>query len=70
MKRGCPWKYFLPNNEHIQLSGRIASCIEIPVSKDEAKGISRFDIGIEFLEIEEADMEKLQGFVAGLEKAL
>lgn len=65
-----PMEILLPNNEHIQLSGRIASCLEIPGSKDNAESVSRYDIGIEFLEMEEADMEKLQGFVAGLEKTL
>ncbi len=64
-----PMEMLLPGNTQIRFSGRIASCLEIPVAKGPEEGVSRYDIGIEFLEIGEEDREKLRGFVAGLEKA-
>ncbi|SPQ01656.1 hypothetical protein NBG4_640010 [Candidatus Sulfobium mesophilum] len=70
IKERVPMEILLPGNEHIQLSGRIASCLEIPAPKGESEGASRYDVGIEFLEIADVEMEKLQGFVSGLEKAV
>ena len=60
-----PMEIFLPGDTVIKFLGRIASCVQ--VREEDA---SRYDIGIEFVEMAEEDKKKLQGFVLVLEKAV
>jgi c-di-GMP-binding flagellar brake protein YcgR len=59
-----PMEILLPGDAQIKFSGRIASCQEVAVD-----GASRYEIGIEFMEMTEADRKKLQEFVLVLDKA-
>lgn len=58
-----PMEILLPGDTQIKFLGRTASCIKVP-----EEGSSRYDIGIEFIEIAEGDKRKLHEFVLVLEK--
>jgi hypothetical protein len=59
-----PMEILLSGDTQIKFVGRIASCL-----KTGEEGHSRYDIGIEFVEMSEGDRMKLQEFVLVLDKA-
>jgi c-di-GMP-binding flagellar brake protein YcgR len=58
-----PMEILLPGDTPIEFLGRTASCLKVPEGDH-----SRYDIGIEFVEMTEADKRKLHEFVLVLEK--
>ncbi len=59
-----PMELLLPGDKQMKFVGRIASCLS---ARETAE--SRYDIGIEFVEMSEKDRIELQEFVHGLDKA-
>ena len=58
-----PMEILLPGNKQIKFVGRIASFLNAGKTAD-----SRYDIGIEFVEMSEEDRIKLQEFVLVLDR--
>ena len=58
-----PMEILLPGDKQIKFVGRIASCLNAGETAD-----SRYDIGIEFVEMSEEDRKKLQEFVLVLDR--
>jgi c-di-GMP-binding flagellar brake protein YcgR len=59
-----PMEIILPGDIHIKFLGRIASSLKVS-----EVGTSRYNIGIEFIEMPEEDKKKLQEFILVLDKA-
>jgi len=51
----------IPEEEVIKFTGRVASCLPVNI-----KGIEHFDIGIEFVDMDETGKEKLHAFITML----
>jgi c-di-GMP-binding flagellar brake protein YcgR len=59
IERRLPMELFLANDSlPLKFQGRIASCTEIPDKKSKC-----FDIGIEFIDMDDNDMSKLSRFI-------
>ncbi len=54
-----PMELTIPDEEPISFTGRVASCVLVT-----GKGVEHFDIGIQFLEMSEADKNKVEEFIA------